>query len=197
MHLSLLIQDAIERRIAPLSRRSLNQNGDPYGSDSRLRVQAQHWVAYQGSSYPGGATSYDAGFAQIRELEYQHYVEVEDFRRDFKKALKLHEQLMGAIAGFCPAIAGVRSPLRLTSDGIVSAKVENEVVYRYRATYQILCNWVAAGLAGLEDGEPGNEPFVKSALVVGVFRSPVEQVAIQEVSPKFAEIEDIKNGTPT
>jgi hypothetical protein len=189
MLLSLLIQDAIEQHIAPLSRRSLNQNGDPYGSDSKLRVQSQHWIAYQGSSYPGGATSYDAGYSQQRELEYQHYVEAEDFRRDFRKALKVHEQLMGAIAGFCPKVAGVRSPLRLTSDGIVSAKVENEVVYRYRATYQILCNWVAGGLAGLEDSETGGELFIPSGIVLGVFRSPVDQVAVTEVSPKFAEVE--------
>jgi hypothetical protein len=182
--LSLLIQQAIEARIAPLNDESLNLNGDPYGSDSRLRVQSQFWVAYQSSDYPTG-TSYlpDANdtYSQNRELEFQHYVEVEDLRRDCVQALALHERLMAAIAGFRPLVDGVRSPLRLTNDAVVSAKVENEVVYRYRATYRVLCKWVPQPLIPVP-------VFVPRVFQYGIWRSPVAQVAAPApISVKDAE----------
>lgn len=181
--LSLLIQDAIEARIATLSDESLNLAGDPYGSDSRYRVAAQHWVAYQGSSYPDGRDSIpsESGHQQVRELEYQHYVEVRDLRRDYRPALLLHEALMGAIAGFRPEIENIRSPLRLTRDEPVSAKVAEETVYRYRATYRITALWVAALPPALEI-----PPFVPSALNYAIYRSFVAEVAADN-SVKDAE----------
>jgi hypothetical protein len=182
--LSLLIQQQIEARIAPLNDEALNLNGDPYGGDSRLRVQSQFWVAYQSSDYPTG-TSYlpDANdsYSQNRELEFQHYVEVQDLRRDYAQALALHERLMAAIAGFRPLVDGVRSPLRLTNDAVVSAKVETEVVYRYRATYRVLCKWVPQPLIPVP-------AFVPRVFQYGIWRSPVDQVAVPApVSVKDAE----------
>lgn len=170
--LSLLIQDQIETRIAPLSDESLSLGGDPYGGDSRVRVMAQHWIAYQGSSYPQGDVSIpvpEATWKQTRELKYQHYVEFKDLRREYQSALELHEKLMALIAGFRPNVAAVRSPFRVTEDAPVSAKVEAETVYRYRASYEIRCDWEATPL-------DNQAPFTPTALCWGLWRSPISQV---------------------
>lgn len=180
--LPLLIQDALEQRIAPLEQESLSLGGDPYGSDSRNRVQAQHWIAYQGSDFPTGQGTLpdpESRFSQERVLEYVHYVEVQDLRRDYRVALYLHERLMGAIAGFRPNVDGVMSQFRLVNDAVVSAKVEAEVVYRYKATYRIKCKWEATPLIT----EP---PFVPTELRYGIWRSPIDMVGAPE-SVKDAE----------
>lgn len=179
--LSLLIQQAIENRIAPLEEEALSLGGDPYGSDSRIRVQNQFWIAYQSSDYPTDAFMPDATgkWSQTRELEYQHYVEVEDFRRDYVQALTLHERLMGAVAGFRPNLEATLSPLRLSGDGVVSAKVEGEVVYRYRATYRIMCKYVPSPLLEIP-------PFIPRQFRYALWRSFVDEVAAPN-SVKFAE----------
>lgn len=184
--LSLAIQTAIEQRIAFLSDQSLNLSGDPYGSDSRPRVQVQHWIAYQGSDYPAVAAAADpfAQFTQERELEFQHYVEVQDLRRDFARALALHEVLLGAIAGFRPDVPGVLSPLRAANDGVVSAKVEAEVVYRYRATYRVRCAWVPK----LPDAQ-ADDPFSANRLEGVLWRSPIDQAGVPTpVATKVADL---------
>lgn len=184
--LPLAIQDAIESRIAFLDNVSLNLNGDPYGSDSRLRTEKQHWIAYQGSDYPTTALIADpfAAFTQERELEFQHYVEVQDLRRNFRPALQLHELLLGAIAGFRPNIASVLSPLRAASDGVVSAKVENEVVYRYRATYRVRCTWEPKLPDDLADS-----PFSANRLEGVLWRSPIDRVAVP--APTAVKVADL------
>lgn len=178
---SILIQQAIEKRVAPLQQEALNLEGDPYGSDSRLRVEKQFWIAYQSSDYPSEAYIPDGtgAFSQSRELEYQHYVEVENLRRDYVQALALHERLMGLLGGFTPDVPGVLDRLRLVSDGIVSAKVEGEVVYRYRATYRIKTKWVPSPLIEVP-------PFIPKIFRYALFRSFVDQVA-EDNSVKFAE----------
>jgi hypothetical protein len=193
------LQEAIEEQIAVLKARSLNLNGDPYGSESRTRSQAQHWVAYQGSSYPDGGNTPFPGedFSQLRELEFQHFVEVEDLRRDWERALLLHELIKGLLAGFRPCqIKGVRGALRLMSDGLISARSENETVYRYKATYQISCIWKPADIPRLIRVDPdAGDTFIPEGLEVGVFRSPVEEVG-ELSSPKFAELRvGEENGT--
>ncbi len=156
------IQDAIEKEIAVLKRRSLNLNGDPYGQESRTRSQFQHWIAYQGSSYPVNQVSSLPGekFFQSRKLTFEHYVEVEDLRRDWQQALLLHETLKTLLAGFSPCqIKGVIGALHLISDGLISARSENETVYRYKATYQIDCTWRPTDIAKLITAEFNNPGF--------------------------------------
>ncbi len=172
---------------------------DPYGNESRGRTQAAHWVAYQGSSYPdsGSALLPGESHRQPRELEFHHYVEVEDLRRDYQACLLLHEWLMAILAGFCPpGVPGVASPLKLVGDGLISSRSEGETLYRYRGQYKITCNWRPADVPGLLDvsgllGETGDgvDLFVPEALAVGIFRSPVEQVGESPVSPKFTDLE--------
>lgn len=173
--LSIQLYQALEERIRPLSDRSLNLMGDPYGSDSRQRVQAQHWIAYQGSDYPTGQgvqpIPAEGLFEQDRDLEFQHFVEIEDLRRDWQQAVIIHEWLLGAIAGFFPpTIPDARGPFRLVSDGVVSAKTESEVVYRYRASYKILCTWQAQDFTEL---------FQPNEIRGGIFRSFIGEVAAE------------------
>lgn len=201
------IQAAIEERIAPIKIRSINLKGDPYGGESRTRSQAQHWVAYQASSYPTDiAPSLLPGqqFMQPRTLEFQHFVEVEDLRRDWERALLLHELIKSLLVGFMPCeIEGVRSALRLVSDALVSARSENETVYRYRATYQIDCYWKPTAIPGLIAYDPTNpnDPnnpnlFTPKGVSVGLFASPAEQVGEPEFSTKFADlIEGVDSGS--
>lgn len=186
------IQEAIEERIALLNRASLGLNGDPYGSDSRVRSQFQHWVVYNGSDYPEDQLSPEPGgkFQSLRDLEFNQYVEVEDLRRNYERALLLHELLISILANFYPELSGVRGALRLTSDGVISARSDGEVVYRYRATYKIRCIWRPADVPGLIGVDPDSLiPFTPAGVDIGLFRSPIEQIGEPEVSPKFAEIQ--------
>lgn len=185
------IQDAIETRIASLKIRSRNLNGDPYGGESRTRSQYQHWVTYQGSSYSVSVAAPFPGepFSQNRELTFEHYVEVEDLRRDWEKALLLHELLKSLLIGFRPCwIPGVLGPLRLISDGLITARNENDTLYRYKATYHISCVWKPADIPALFAIAPDTGPvFEPGGVTVGIFKSPVDQVG-DPMSPKFTDL---------
>lgn len=195
------IQAAIEERIAFLGVRSLNLNGDPYGPDDRIRSNTQHWVVYQGSSFSDSSAAPLPGqdFSQTRTLEFQHYVEVEDLRRDYEQALLIHEVLMSLLAGFCPSSLGARGALRCTDDGVVSARDEGKTVYRYRATYRIEFDWRPASIpALLTPGAEEGELFTPTGITVGLFRSPVDQAGDLSVSTKFADIEvRSEDGSPS
>jgi hypothetical protein len=193
------LQEAIEERIAVLKVRSRNLKGDPYGGESQARSQSQHWVAYQGSSYPdsGAAPLPGESFSQSRELTFEHYVEVEDLRRDYERALLIHELIKGLLAGYRPChIKGVRGPMRLVSDGLVSARSENETVYRYKATYQIGCLWRPADIPGLFTVDPdAGDGFIPEGVLVGILRSPVDRVGELPVSPKFTDLRVGEDGS--
>lgn len=184
--LALEIQAAIETHIAPFSAESLYLGGDPAGTEGRNRVLLQHWVSYEGSSYPTKNTApqhIGQLYYQLRELIFRHYVEVEDLRRDYRPALALHEALMSSLMGFVPQVVGVKEPMRLISDGVVSSGGK----YRYRAEYRITASVEAAPY---QHGDPVpwqyNPETDDYSIVVrmGMYRSPVGQVGNAETSTK-------------
>lgn len=165
------IYQAIEAHLFQVTDQSLDSS-DVQGL-GRVNIRAQHWVAYEGSSYP--ASDDRSSSARQRLMRFNHYVRFLELQRDWRDALTIHELLLNRLDGFLPLIEGVLEPLLANSDEIVSAGSRETPEFRYRGQYSILVQKeIAADVDAIV--------LTPQTIRVGLWRSPTDYVGDQTVS---------------
>ncbi len=188
------IQESIERRISPIQQRygSRNRDGEPDGSTGRVKSKTQHWVAYTGSDFDPPSNDLDGAdaFFQERILLLSSYIEIRDIQRDYGRALDLHDLMLSVLSNYRPPLEGVLGPIVAVKSALVTTRVDEEVVYRYRGDYtlrvrhELVKNWVVD-----DDPRPMPPPGPDGyTFLVGLYRSPAGLVGDLESSTKDADL---------